>query len=338
MEGAPPGPLLVTGAGLIGSLTACFAEQAGQRVVLLDIAPNEPAVRELGFTGRIVTGNVSDGAGLHALVREEGIRSVIHTAVAQSPALARNPRLAVDVNIGGAVNVLETARTCELSRVILAGSTTVTYGSFGLVRELGLSSIPEDLPVVRQRSLYAASKAAVEQFAGVYADRFDVDVVVLRFAAVLGNWGGALTLPTQAVLALARLAREEDLPATIDPLLTWSGIEEFIDARDCADAALAALRPGRLTQVVFNVAYPEAVTYADLVDTVQRRVPNRWQPALSPSSHGFAGYPVSRSALSDVSAASDVLAFRATRLLKDSVDWIIDVDEMQYKGQRKSFV
>ena len=321
--------MLVTGAGLIGTVTAREIERAGGRAVLLDIAPQEAAIRQVGFQGSVLAGDVADYDGLCRVIRDEGVTAVVHTAAVLSRGLQANPRLAVSVNIGGTVNVLEAARVLGLGRVVLAGSSTVTYASFALARELRLPSIPEDAPSsfvsARQTSFYAASKAAMEQFAAIYAERCGVSVVVLRFAAVLGHWDGAVGLPTEAVLALVAPALRGEHANLSDTLLTWGGIEEFVDARDCAGAALAALGTARPPQVVFNIAYPAPVTHADLVAAVRARFPALVVDGV-PHDKGFAGYPVSRPALSDVQAAVDGLNFRAERTLQDAVDWIVEVE------------
>lgn len=322
--------VLVTGAGLIGSLCARAIEQEGDKAVLLDIAPNEAAVREIGFSGQIVTGDIADYKALIGLVERAAIDTVIHTAAVMSGALQADPRLAVNVNIGGTVNVLEAARICGLGRVVIAGSSTVTYASFDIVRRLGLPLIPEDVPSAsvsaRQTSLYAASKTACEQFAAIYADRYNVDAVVLRYAAVLGHWGGASALPSRAVLALVRPALRGEAVHAKDPLHTWAGIEEFVDARDCADAALAALRAPRPAQVVYNIAHPAPVTRDDLLDAVRRRLPSMELATEIKVQTGFAGYRTPRPVIADVSAAMHDLGFHAKRTLQDSVDWIIDVE------------
>lgn len=322
--------VLVTGAGLIGTLTACVIEQAGAEAVLLDIAPQEAAIRQLSFRGRVVVADIADYDALAGVVQEFAIGAIVHTAVVQSRTLLQVPRLAVSVNIGGAVNVLEAARLCGLDRVVLAGSSTVTYASFALARTLGLSSIPEDTPSAavsgRQTSLYAAGKAAVEQFAAIYADKFGVDAVALRYAAVLGHWNGAVGLPTDAVRALVVPALRGEPAVLADPLLTWAGIEEFVDARDCAEAAVAALRAPRPSQIVFNVAHPAPVTHADLVTAVQRHFPDLVVHGGDAHGRGFAGYPTPRPAMSDVAASNRELQFQARRTLQDSVDWIVEVE------------
>ncbi len=336
MASAIEGGVLVTGAGLIGSLTACAVEQSGGRAVLLDIAPQEAAIRSLGFCGDILVADAANGEAMTRIVRQSGVRSIVHTAVVQSQTLWEHPSLAVSVNIGGAVNVLEAARVCALNRVVLAGSSTVTYASFELARSLGLPSLPEDMPSAlisgRQPTLYAAAKAAMEQFAAIYADRFGVAAVVLRYAAVLGRWDGPLALPTEAVRALVVPALRDTPACLADPLLTWAGIEEFVDARDCAAAALAALQAPLPSQVVFNIAHPAPVTHANLVDAVRRRFPHLSVQNECSHDRGFAGYPAPRPAMSDVTAAERLLHFRAHRTLQDSVDWIIEVERQRLNG------
>jgi UDP-glucose 4-epimerase len=154
----------------------------------------------------------------------------------------------------------------------------------------------------------------------LYADLYGLDVVVLRYAAVLG---GSLETPTSVPgRLLARLVeggRRSETVTLDDPYLAWGGMEEFVDARDCARANLHALDAAAPVKRVYNVATGTAVTLRAFVDSV-RRVHPALRVALAPEPvTGFAGFPHRRPAPSDVASARADLGFACAHDLEDTI-------------------
>ena len=185
--------VLITGAGLIGCHTAGLLVAAGQDVVLLDNCPNEPAIASLlpGARVPLVQADVCDAAALDRVIADHGVDKVLHTAAMLSLAFNENPPAGVAVNVLGTVTLLEACRRAGVSRFVFGSSTTGAYSTF---HRVVTAPIDEDflLHVVtdRPRSLYAASKLSAEFFIHLYADRYGLSVGTLRYAAVLGLWGG----------------------------------------------------------------------------------------------------------------------------------------------------
>lgn len=245
---------LVTGAGLIGSAAAELLAARGGRVVVLDI--RRPEVLPEGIT--FEAADIIDADALDRIIAAHGIREVIHTAALRSSALRADPLTGLRVNLLGTTTVLESARRCRLRRVVLVSSTTVLYAGFPT---LGPAPIPEDaaLHLISQRpgSLYAISKLAGEQLGLLYRDLHGVDTVSLRYGAVIGGRRADQTsVPGRLFSTLVTAAREGRALRLDDPLLVWAGPEEFVDVRDCAGAAVAALDAARPALGVYNITHP----------------------------------------------------------------------------------
>lgn len=311
---------LVTGAGLIGSLTAQMLAARGERVVVADIRDPEVSPGERVAFARC---DVTDPAALEALLVEHAVDRIVHTAAMLSTGIRRDPLRGVEVNVMGTANVLELARRRNVRRVVVASSTTVEYSGFAAH---GPARIKEDLPLrmiaERPASIYAMTKIASEQLALLYRDLYALDVVVLRYGAVLGGDVSAPTSVPGRLLAQLADALRDGRPATIeDPLLLWGGGEEFVDARDCARANLCALDADAPAQRVYHVAPGRTVSMAEFVAAAERAFPGLKVSLPRPPHTGFAGFPHIRPAPSDTAAAEREIGFACRHSLADSLNY-----------------
>jgi UDP-glucose 4-epimerase len=326
---------LVTGAGIIGCHVARQLVERGERPVLYDLRPEPAAIEAVVPPGAfdLVQGDIRDAAALGDAVGRYGATAVVHTAALLTTACRARPSQAVDVNVGGALNVLELARSGAVRRVVLASSTSVTYAAFDAYP---LSPIPEDYAfrAVSQApaSFYSATKLSVEFLAGLYRREFGVDVVVLRYGAVLGAWSGENTGLVPRLLSQLFEAARAGCEAVIrDPAFTWDGIEEFIDARDCASGTLAALDRGAGAQHVYTVSSDQGWTLEQFTDAVQQVCPGLRIRHEVRASGGFAGFPLVRRSTSDLGAAARDLQWRPRYTLPDSLRHIA---QAQARGGR----
>lgn len=308
--------VLLTGAGLIGSLTAKMLAKRDQSVVIVDIAAscdfNHPAI-----TYRQC--DVTDYKSLMSVIEEFEVRSIVHTAAVLSTGMRANPKLGLEVNLLGTVNVLEAAREKGLDRVVIASSATVLYSGF---ESFDNTPLVEDAPLktVTQRpsSFYAISKLTGEHLALLYRDLYKVPAVSLRFSAVLG---GSLDTPSSVPGQLLKFLHDGEAArgATFDPLLLWSGDEEFIDARDCARANLAALDARDPLQGVYTITHPEPLSCKNFVNSFNAALGRDNFPLPTMPTTGFAGFPHVRPACSDTTAAEKELGFRCAYNFADTV-------------------
>ena len=107
-----------------------------------------------------------------------GIDTIVHLAAVLAPVADRDPSTGFSVNVGGMLNVLETARTLKLRKVVWASSAGIFSG---LPRDRMIANESPVAPV----NIYQATKVACEVLAGHYNRTFGVDSVGLRWPTLL---------------------------------------------------------------------------------------------------------------------------------------------------------
>lgn len=269
----------------------------------------------------VETGDVRDRAAMIDLFLRHRIDSVVHTAAALSMAIREAPTLAADVNFGGTVNLLEAARTVGARRFIFASSTTLYYPIFH--RRLDCP-VGEDFSfhAVSERpgSLYAASKMAGEFFVQHYGDQFGLSVGILRYSAVLGLWAGPNnSVPGRLLATLLGANAVDGRVALTDPLLLWSGGDDFIDARDVAAANVAAIDAPCLPSRVYTIGSGRLAKFAEFVAAARAVRPDLHFDDVSLPVSGFAGFPHQRNQPFDVSRAQAELGFLARHDIVSSI-------------------
>jgi len=314
---------LITGAGIIGCHTARLLAERGESAILLDLRPAHAAIRSIVDHPlvQVRCGDVTDFDALLRLVREHGVRRIVHTAALLSTAIRQDPLAGIRVNVMGTANVLEVARQQQLARVVVASSSTVAYQAFG---DFQGAAFPEDFQLQflkhRPASIYVGTKVAGEHLALLYRDLYGVGVAILRYAAVISAWSGPGTsVPGRVLSALLGPARRGETAVMDDPYTVWNGGEEFIDARDCASANVAALDATDPLQGVYNIGLGTLASFDAFVAAVRALHPAlQVRLAVQPAG-GFAGFAHVRTAASDISAAARELHWRPAHSLEDAV-------------------
>lgn len=185
-----------------------------------------------------------------------GADAVIHlAAISRDADCARDPRGAVEINVGGALNVFEATRARGVRQFIFASSEWV-YGEVA-----GQDAQTEDMLIDVRRigSEYALTKLMAEQLLRVANARHPETVVtVLRFGIVYGprpaNWS--------AVEQLYDAVRRGGPIAVRGSLRT---ARRFIHVRDVARGILRAT--GRPGYEVFNLSGDVLITLEDVITT-----------------------------------------------------------------------
>ncbi len=305
-------PVLVTGAGLVGSHVARELVERGETPVLYDAAPNVRAIGDIVAVDRVklVSGDVLDLPLLLQVIRTDKIDRIIHTAGLLVPGVARNPLAGVRVNVEGTVTVLEAARLERLQRVVFASSGTVyisAYASFA-------GPMAEDFPLrvlgERPQMLYAATKLFCEWMGLGYRDDFGVDFVAVRFDSVFGPWRGSpggrfSRLMQQLVSGGARGER-----VVVDPSYTWAGGDQFVYSKDAAHGAVLAAfaDPARLRTRVYNVGMGRLYRFDEIIQLLKQRYPGADIVVQGVVRTGLGGAPIRHHAY-DMTAAHQELGF-----------------------------
>jgi CDP-paratose 2-epimerase len=198
------GPVLVTGgAGFIGCNLADRLAGQGRQVMVFDALRREGVERNLAWLkerhgARIVHvwADTRDAREVSQAVREAD--AVFHMAaqVAVTTSLVE-PMEDFEINVRGALNVLEAARQSGGTPVIFA-STNKVYGDLADVPlELSADAYRPESPALRQRGVseqrrldfhtpYGCSKGAADQYVLDYARSFGAPTCVLRMSCIYG--------------------------------------------------------------------------------------------------------------------------------------------------------
>lgn len=168
--------LITGGAGFIGRHCANRFLKEGWDVRLLDIVsiPKNDPILNPGYIE-----HVGDVSSLHAVKSAMlGCDAVIHlAAIVSVPKSIQEPEKTIRVNVNGTKNVLECAKVCGVSRILVASSAAV-YG------DVEHQPIEETAPLI-SLSPYGESKRVNEQ--DVEIARLDgLNSLALRFFNVYG--------------------------------------------------------------------------------------------------------------------------------------------------------
>ena len=181
--------LITGGSGFIGSYVARTLLAQGRTVVDVDVQPPTPAARHvLAERSRRYPHErcgVEDWGPLMEVVARHSPDVIIHgAAIVDAGRLRTDPLPAARVNFGGTLNVLEAARQCGVSRVVL-------ISSIGVLPTVQVEPVPPDHPLILAREgptsgFYAAAKVASEAFGFGYLGGFGLDFRVVRPTAPYG--------------------------------------------------------------------------------------------------------------------------------------------------------
>jgi CDP-paratose 2-epimerase len=194
--------MVTGGAGFIGCNLADRLASDGAEVIVFDALTRPGVEQNLAWLqarhgARIVPviADVRDKDAVAGMVREADVVFHLAAQVAVTTSLS-NPREDFEINVGGAINVLEAARTRR--KPVIFASTNKVYGDLAdIPLELkGEAYRPSD-PTMRVRGVderrpldfhtpYGCSKGAADQYVLDYARSFGLPTCVLRMSCIYG--------------------------------------------------------------------------------------------------------------------------------------------------------
>ena len=170
--------LVTGGAGFIGSHVADAFLAAGHDVGVIDDL-SSGSKDNLDPRVRFWQADIRDPA-LEAIIGEFRPEVVSHHAAQMSVGVSvREPKRDADINILGALNLLEAAVRHQVRRLVFASTGGAMYGDFA-VPPTSETVFPE--PV----SPYGVAKQAVERYLHAFRSMHRLDAVALRYANVYG--------------------------------------------------------------------------------------------------------------------------------------------------------
>jgi UDP-glucose 4-epimerase len=302
--------LVIGGAGFVGShLVDQLTEEPVKEIIVLDNFVRgtrenlSKAVRDKRV--RVVEGSIMDLALLRELM--QGTDYVFHLAALWLFECVHQPRSALDVNVVGTYNVIETAQQAGVKKVVYSSSASV-YG------DALFTPMTEEHPF-NNRTMYGATKIAGEQFFRAFNEQSKLNYVGLRYMNIYGprmDYKG--TYVSVIMKVLDRI--DQGLP----PVIFGDGSQayDFIHVRDVARANVLALKSDVADQF-FNVGMGVKTTINELTEMLIELSGSNVQPEYRPQEQMFVTHRVG-----STEKAERLLGFRAQTPLEEGLTTVIE--------------
>jgi UDP-glucuronate 4-epimerase len=259
--------ILVTGgAGFIGShlVEHLLHENAWNVTVIDDLNDFYPpdikrtninALRERGEV-QFFEADIRCTESLQPVFDENEFDVIVHLAARAGvrPSL-KQPKLYVETNVNGTMNLLELARDYDVGQFVFGSSSSV-YGINGKV------PFSEDDPIRQPISPYAATKAAGELLCHTYSHLFDIRTVCLRFFTVYG----ARQRPDLAIHKFSRLISEGK---PIQVFGDGSTRRDYTYIDDIIQGVRASLDYNDSMHEVFNLGESQTTELSHLIELLE---------------------------------------------------------------------
>lgn len=271
--------LITGGAGFIGShLVERLLKEGNWRITVVDDFNDfySPSIKRANVSPnlshanfKVIEADIRDEDALAKAFAETKYDCIVHLAARAGvrPSL-KEPRLYVETNVNGTVNLLELAREHGVEQFVFGSSSSV----YGVNPKVPFS---EDDPIFNPISPYAASKAAGELICHAYAHLYDLRIVCLRFFTVYG----ARQRPDLAIYKFAKLISDgKPIPVFGDG--TTRRDYTYVD--DIIAGVRAAIDYDQTNYEVINLGESRTVELRELISLLENELGTRaeinWQP------------------------------------------------------------
>lgn len=182
--------LITGGAGFIGShLVDQLLAEGGWNVTVVDDFNDfySPSIKRTNVGAhlsrpqyKLIEADIRVRHALEEAFHETEYDCIVHLAARAGvrPSLSE-PKLYLETNVNGTLNLLELAKKNAVKQFVFGSSSSV----YGVNEKVPFS---EDDPIFNPISPYAATKAAGELICHTYAHLYDMRIVCLRFFTVYG--------------------------------------------------------------------------------------------------------------------------------------------------------
>lgn len=314
--------ILITGAlGQIGSeLTGKLRTLYGtNNIIATDIRKLDTEAAEVGPFELL---DVTDGKSMLKIADKYQVDTIIHMAALLSATAEANPVFAWNLNMGGLMNALETAK--ELNCQFFTPSS---IGAFGPTTPK--DQTPQDT-VMRPTTMYGVNKVSGELLADYYHLRFGVDTRGLRFPGLIsyetppggGTTDYAVEIYYEAIKA-GKYTSYIDKGTYMDMMYMPDALNAIVDLMEADPTKLKHRNSFNVTAMSFD---PEEIA-AEIrkhipsfkmnyqVDPVRQQIANSWPNSI------------------DATAAKEEWGFKATYNLSNmTVDML---NKLEMKNPRR---
>ncbi|GBU26658.1 GDP-mannose 4,6 dehydratase [Treponema sp. R8-4-B8] len=239
---------------------------------------------------------------------------LFHLAAQSSVALSwEKPALTADINIKGAVNLLEALRVMQNPpRVLLIGSGE----EYGYI-------LPEELPIkentlMRPGNIYACTKVAQDLLGHVYAHAYKLEIIMVRAF----NHTGPGQIDTFATANFCKQIAE--IEAGLHPPIIYVGnlssMRDFTDVRDIVKAYALLIQKGRAGEA-YNVGSGKAIAMQEVLEIALSLAKTQITVKQNPALMRVSDTPVIQA---DISRLTHVTSWKPDIPLRDTITDMLD--------------
>lgn len=276
--------ILITGAaGFIGSQLAHALWKKGDSLVLIDNFSygkiDNLLFNDHDFTKEIITLDIRDKKGIESILKGGNIDYIYNIAgIAPLSDCQSNPCEAIDVNLNGFVNILESARKYGVKKIIQA-STNAIYENETI---FPTSENKFEKPTL----IYPNTKYCAERFAQSFCDTYGMSVTCLRFANVYGPHIDCLRKQPPFVAYMIK-----ELFFNRTPVFHSNGEQrrDYIYVDDLIDLAIKVQTTKGFDCV--NVSSNKNYSVNEMYEIAQKIMGKRIKQKYAPDKHYWEKYP-----------------------------------------------
>lgn len=299
--------ILVTGgAGFIGSHTIKALHQNGHTTALFDDFNDfyDPEIKRTNAAqsgSEIFEGDLRKATDVAKCFESFKPQAVIHLAARAGvrPSLS-DPRLYLDTNVTGTLNVLEAMKDHQVEKLVFGSSSSV----YGCNKKVPFS---EDDPIRNTISPYAATKVTGENLCNVYSHLYGIRIVALRFFTVYG--------PAQRPdLAIHKFTRKIWNRESIQRFGDGTTRRDYTFVDDIVQGITKALDYSGKDYDVFNLGESRTVELRELIGLIERSIDKKAIIEELPEQPG--DVPIT---YADISKARMLLGYNPTTQIEDGI-------------------
>lgn len=220
--------------------------------------------------------NILNIEQISEILSEEKPDYIFHLAAQSSVALSwKDPKSTVDINIIGAINLINAIQHSGYSpKVLITGSSE----EYGKVRECDNPII--ESAVLSPANVYAVTKACQNMMATIYSRAYGLPLVMTRSFNHIGP--GQSPQFVVADFCNQAVEIEKGIRQPVIRVGNLSAKRDFTDVRDVVKAYCRLIQYGRPGET-YNVGSGHAIAVQDILDTILAQTKARVKVEIDPS-------------------------------------------------------
>ena len=234
----------------------------GNDAIAFDVLASCETFSEIADKVPLIQGSVQDTNVLLETIKKFGITHVVHMASLLTTASQNKPWDALNTNVIGTANVLETSRIMDIVQIVYMSSTAV----YGYTKQ---GEIIDEEYAKNPVTIYGATKLFCEHMGSNYNSKYGLGFTALRFPIVYG--------PGQSSRGFSSFKEIVEKPIVgMSAKILNGGDQEYdgVYVKDVAKAIVAACARHKTEHRAFNIGTGVPSSLRDVAEAVRKTIPN----------------------------------------------------------------